>query len=60
MFYVFGKFVEELGCELGVCDIVKLVSNENFMGLGVWVLVVLDVVKFEFSCYLDGNGFMLK
>jgi len=54
-----GKPVEELERELGISNIVKLASNENPLGHGNLVDVVLKNLP-DFSRYPDGDGYVLK
>lgn len=58
--YVPGKPIEELERELGICDIVKLASNENPLGTNPTVAKAIQETLPELTRYPDGNGFSLK
>lgn len=62
VFYVVGKLILEVVCEFGfdVVCIVKLVFNENLLGMLQLVKNVMVLVIDELVCYLDVNGFSLK
>ena len=55
-----GKPVEELERELGLCDIVKLASNENPLGPGAGAREAVARSIDSLGRYPDGNGFVLK
>lgn len=55
-----GKPVEALERELGLCDIIKLASNENPLGPGSKAKAVIASSMENLSRYPDGNGVALK
>lgn len=55
-----GKPIAELERELGICDIVKLASNENPLGPSPKALDAIAVALPDLALYPDGNGFALK
>lgn len=55
-----GKPIDELQREYGVCDVVKLASNENPLGSSPKVLAALQNEFADLARYPDGNGFALK
>jgi len=58
--YVPGKPVSELERELGICDSVKLASNENPLGCSEQVIAALQKQLNEVARYPDGGGFALR
>jgi len=58
--YVPGKPVSELERELGICDSVKLASNENPLGCSEQVIAALQKQLNEVARYPDGGGFSLR
>jgi len=58
--YVPGKPVSELERELGICDSVKLASNENPLGCSERVIAALQKQLNEVARYPDGGGFALR
>ncbi len=58
--YVPGKPVTELERELGICDAVKLASNENPLGPGPRALAAIADAIGELGRYPDGGGFELR
>jgi len=55
-----GKPVDELEREYGVSNAVKLASNENPLGPGLFALAAARDALQEIWLYPDGNGFILK
>lgn len=55
-----GKPIEELEREMGLCDIVKLASNENPLGPGAGARAAVARSIDSLGRYPDGNGFALK
>lgn len=55
-----GKPIEELERELGVCNTLKLASNENPMGPSKNVVDALSDIGSQLKLYPDGGGFELK
>ncbi len=58
--YVPGKPVSELERELGICDSVKLASNENPLGASPKAKVAAAALLDELARYPDGGGFELR
>ncbi len=58
--YVPGKPVSELERELGICDSVKLASNENPLGCSEQVIAALQKQLNDVARYPDGGGFALR
>ncbi len=58
--YIPGKPIAELEREYGVCDIIKLASNENPLGPGARALEAVRAALPELARYPDGAGFELK
>ena len=58
--YVPGKPIAELEREYGVCDSIKLASNENPLGPGPAALAAIAQSAAQIGMYPDGNGFELK
>jgi len=57
-----GKPISELAREMNLneCDIVKLASNENPLGVGPRALAAMQSALGETARYPDGNGYALK
>lgn len=57
-----GKSIEDLACELGSDNVIKLASNENPLGPGNQAKQVLSQASnlSSLSRYPDGNGYHLK
>lgn len=55
-----GKPIEELEREYGVCNIIKLASNENPFGPSTKALRAMKESLDDIWLYPDGNGFELK
>ncbi len=58
--YLPGKPISELERELGLCNIVKLASNENPLGPSPKALEAARRALSEIHLYPDGSGFELK
>jgi len=58
--YVPGKPVSELERELGICDSVKLASNENPLGASPKAKAAVADLLDELARYPDGGGFELR
>lgn len=58
--YQSGKPLSELERELGICDAVKLASNENPLGPSPLALKAAQAALGEMARYPDGNAFALK
>ncbi len=58
--YVPGKPIAELEREYGVCNAIKLASNENPLGPGKMALAAAHSCLPELARYPDGNSFALK
>ena len=58
--YVPGKPVSELERELGICNSVKLASNENPLGCSEKVISALQKQLNEVARYPDGGGYALR
>jgi len=58
--YVPGKPVSELERELGICDSVKLASNENPLGASPMAKAAVADLLGELARYPDGGGFELR
>jgi histidinol-phosphate aminotransferase len=58
--YVPGKPLEELEREYGICDSIKLASNENPLGPGTKARDAMAVAISSIGLDPDGNGFALK
>ena len=55
-----GKPLEELARQYGICNAVKLASNESPLGPSVRAVAAAESVLGQMTCYPDGNGFALK
>lgn len=55
-----GKPTEELERELGLCDVIKLASNENPLGPGALARAAVSARLAEMARYPDGGGYELK
>ena len=58
--YVPGKPVSELERELGICNSVKLASNENPLGASPKAIAAVTNLLSELARYPDGGGFELR
>ncbi len=58
--YVPGKPIPELERELGICDAVKLASNENPLGPGPRARAAIMALLDDLGRYPDGGGFDLR
>ncbi|MCF6281424.1 MAG: histidinol-phosphate transaminase [Candidatus Polarisedimenticolaceae bacterium] len=58
--YVPGRPVSELERELGICNSVKLASNENPLGCSERVIAALQKQLNDVARYPDGSGFALR
>jgi histidinol-phosphate aminotransferase len=58
--YVPGKPVSELERELGICDSIKLASNENPLGPGPKTREAVAVASADLGRYPDGGAFELR
>jgi len=58
--YVPGKPISELEREFGICDSVKLASNENPLGPGAAAREAAAKALADLSRYPDGGGFELR
>jgi histidinol-phosphate aminotransferase len=58
--YIPGKPIEELERELGLCDTLKLASNENPLGASPKAIKGMRDALQNLALYPDGNGFVLK
>jgi histidinol-phosphate aminotransferase len=58
--YVPGKPLSELERELGICDSIKLASNENPLGASSRVAQAIEAALPELARYPDGGGYELR
>ncbi|EXJ11660.1 MULTISPECIES: histidinol-phosphate transaminase [Nitrincola] len=58
--YQAGKPIEELERELGICNIIKLASNENPLGPSPKAIAAIQQELAELTRYPDSNGHQLK
>jgi histidinol-phosphate aminotransferase len=58
--YQAGKPIEELERELGICNIIKLASNENPLGPSPKAIAAIQQEIAELTRYPDSNGHQLK
>jgi len=58
--YIPGKPISELERELGICDSVKLASNENPLGASPKAKTAVAALLDELARYPDGGGFELR
>ncbi len=58
--YIPGKPISELEREFGICDSVKLASNENPLGASPKAKAAVAALLDELARYPDGGGFELR
>ncbi len=58
--YVPGKPISELERELGICNPIKLASNENPLGCSPKAIAAMNRELGEVARYPDGSGFELR
>ncbi len=58
--YQAGKPIQEVQCELGITDIIKLASNENPLGPSPLAMQAIAGSAAQVHLYPDGNAYYLK